>query len=89
MRGGGILASLVLLAGATACEEPVSPNYNYGPTYGPGYYGPGYYGPGYDGLGYAYGPWPRPYFHSAPLIVRPHFHHRHFHHHHNRCGHHH
>lgn len=76
MRGGGILASLVLLAGATgamACEEPVNPNY----AYGPGYYGPAYYGPGY-----AYGPWPRPYYYSAPVVIRPHFHHHHFHHHH-------
>jgi hypothetical protein len=58
MRGSGILASLILLAGATACTEPVGPNYAYGPSdYGPGY---------------AY--WPGPYYCCAPVVFLHHHH---------------
>jgi hypothetical protein len=51
MRGFGLLASAIVLAGLAACAER-GPEYSYAPAYGYGAWSEGYYccGPEFDGF---------------------------------------
>jgi hypothetical protein len=82
MRKFGLLLSVVLVTGLSACAETAGPDYAYAPP-APGYaYAPGY---GYGGWPYGYGVWPEGYYCCGPGLVEfgrfhnfSHFHHDHF-----------
>ena len=84
MRGLGLLASVIMLAGLAACAEPAGPSYAYAPVYGP--WPEGVYGPWPEGV---YGPWPEGYYCCATQLVLVKQVHHHHHHHHGQGGHHH